>query len=60
MLGLNNQVKNALKMHLKYIYFMPSLQQIHLYIELLQVHFRYTLNILHLKTDIIQKSYNPQ
>ncbi len=25
-------------------------------VELLQVYFRYTLNILHLKTDIIQKS----
>ncbi len=26
-------------------------------VELLQVYFRYTLNILHLKTDIIQRSY---
>ncbi len=28
-------------------------------VELLQVYFRYTLNILHLKADIIQRSYNP-
>ncbi len=27
--------------------------------ELLQVYFRYNWNILHLKTDIIQRSYNP-
>ncbi len=27
--------------------------------ELLQVYFRYTLNILHLKGDIIHRSYNP-
>ncbi len=29
-------------------------------VELLQVYFWYTLNILHLKTDIIKISYNPQ
>ncbi len=28
-------------------------------VELLQVYFRYTLNIVHLMTNIIQKSYNP-
>ncbi len=28
-------------------------------VELLQEYFRYTLNIMHLKTDIIQRSYNP-
>ncbi len=28
-------------------------------VEQLQVYFRSTLNILHLKTDIIQRSYNP-
>ncbi len=28
-------------------------------VELLQVYFRYTWNILHLKTDIIKRSYNP-
>ncbi len=28
-------------------------------VELLQMYFRYTLNILHVKTDIIQRSYNP-
>ncbi len=27
-------------------------------VELLQVYCRYTLNIFHLKTDIIQRSYN--
>ncbi len=28
-------------------------------VELLQVYFRYTLNILLLKADIIQRAYNP-
>ncbi len=28
-------------------------------VELLQLYFRYTLNISHLKTDVIQRSYNP-
>ncbi len=27
-------------------------------VKLLQVYFTYTLNIFHLKTDIIQRSYN--
>ncbi len=29
-------------------------------VEILQVYFRYTLNVLHLKADIIQRSYNLQ
>ncbi len=32
---------------------------IYVIVELLQVFFRYTLNILNLKTHIIQISYNP-
>ncbi len=28
-------------------------------VKLFQVYFGYTLNILHLKADIIQRSYNP-
>ncbi len=28
-------------------------------VEILKVYFRYSLNTLHLRTDIIQRSYNP-
>ncbi len=50
-----NCVEVVLKSHKRY----TEVYMIVLKVELLQVYFRYTLNILHLKMNVIQRSYNP-